>query len=313
MMRVISLFCFAAVLLLAQAAEAPEKGIVEFTSGQYSEALTDLRAAVARRPDDERAKTFLALTEAALGDCSNAIPELSSELASATAPLDRLAGLALAKCDTAEGHTPAALTALNTLEIRYPRDEDVLYLTAKLHMKAFNDATYDMFQRTPSSYRVHELSAEIFEVQARYSDAVAEYRRAIALNENAPDLHYRLGRALLLQSHSAEAVSEAAQQFRAELRISPEDSGCEYQLGQIADAQGDAKDAKAHFERAAALSPRFVQNLVALGRAFSRDKEFDKSVAVLTKATELQPENEAAHYALLSTYRAAGQLDKAKA
>ena len=63
---------------------------------------------------------------------------------------------------------------------------DVLYLKAKLHMKAFNDSTLAMFQRTPASYRVHELSAEIFEVQSRYDEAVAEYQKAIDMNPERP-------------------------------------------------------------------------------------------------------------------------------
>ena len=221
--------------------------------------------------------------------------------------LQRLTGLASVKCDPVN-----ALDRLQWLEQRFPNDPDVLYTAAKLHMKAFNDATFAMFQRAPSSYRVHELSAEIFETQNRYSEAIAEYRKAIETNPNAPELHYRLGRALLLQSHDPAALDQAANEFRSELALSPEDGACEFQLGQIAQVQGKMAEAKSHFERALALSPRFVQALIALGKLCSQAKDYPTAIALLSRATALQPANETAHYALLTAYRDSGDMEKAK-
>ena len=116
-------------------------------------------------------------------------------------------------------------------------------------------------------------------------------------------------RALLLAGHSSESLTKAEAAFQAELRLNPEDGACEFQLGQIAQVEGKKPDAKAHFEKALALSPRFVQAMIALGKM----EPPDKAIPLLTKAVELQPANETAHYALLTAYRNAGQLDKAKA
>jgi len=63
-----------------------------------------------------------------------------------------------------------------------------------------------------------------------------------------------------------------------------------------------------HFEKALELSPRFVQAMISLGKM----ETTDKAIPVLMKAVELQPANETAHYALLTAYRNAGQMDKAK-
>jgi tetratricopeptide (TPR) repeat protein len=180
-------------------------------------------------------------------------------------------------------------------------------------MKAFNDTTYAMFQHTSNSYRVHELSAEIFEVENRYGDAASEYRKAIEVNPSAPDLHFRLGRALLLQSHSPESLQSARQAFQDELKVSPEDGACEFQLGQIAEVEGKKNDAKAHLEQALAFSPNFVQALIALGKLNTQEKQFDRGIARLKRAAELQPTNETAHYALLTAYRDSGDMERAKA
>jgi tetratricopeptide (TPR) repeat protein len=291
-MLVISLFLVAFLL------SAQEDGIAAFEAGRYSVALTKLTEA-AKDPRDKRARLFLALTEAALGDCKKALPELPTT--------DRLSGLAAAKCYAAIGDEGKAFTTLQELTKRFPKDADVLYLRAKLHMKAFNDATLAMFQGAPASYRVHELSGEVLEVQNRYSEAAAEYRKAIELNAAAPELHYRLGRAILLESHNPDALERAASEFRVELKLSPEDAACEFQLGQIAQVKGDADEARPHFERAVALSPGFVQALIALAKLSPPEK----AIPLLTNAVALQPSNESAHYALLTAYRNAGEIEKA--
>ncbi|HEY3457267.1 MAG TPA: tetratricopeptide repeat protein [Bryobacteraceae bacterium] len=296
-MRGISCF-FAASLLWA--ASAREEGIAAFEAGRYSVALAKLKEA-AKDSHDARARMFLALTQAAMGDCRTALPNLPAT--------DRLAGLAAAKCYAVIGDEGKAFTTLEELRKRFPNDADVLYLRARLHMKAFNDATLAMFQGAPASYRVHELSAEVLEVQNRYSEAAAEYRKAIELNPAAPDLHYRLGRAILLESHNPEALERAAAEFRAELKLSPEDAACEFQLGQIAQVAGKQAEAKPHFERAVALSPGFVQALIALAKL----EPAEKAIPLLKKAVELQPSNEGAHYALLTAYRNAGDMEKAAA
>lgn len=296
--------------LLAQTS-ARERGVAAFREGRYSAALPELKAAVAQNPHDETAVVFLALNQAAQDDCKAALPELSRTRTDAK--LDLLAGLAAAKCYSAEGDQAHTFARLAELEKRFPQNADVLYLDAKLHMKAFNDATFAMFQRTPGSYRVHELSAEIFEVQNRYTDAIREYQKAITLAPRAPGLHFRLGRALLLASHTPEALKQAAAAFQAELKISPEDAASEFQLGQIAQAQANVAQAREHFERAVKLSPGFVQALIALGKIEAHEKQYDRAISALAHAVRLQPNNEPAHYALMTAYRDSGQMDKAQA
>jgi tetratricopeptide (TPR) repeat protein len=298
-MRGISWFLAASLLA---ATSAREDGIQAFEAGRYSVALAKLTEA-AKDSHDTRARMFLALTYAAMGDCRAALPGLTA------AGNDRLAGLAAAKCYSVMGDEGRSFSTLQRLQKQFPKDADVLYLTAKLHMKAFNDATLAMFQGAPGSYRVHELSGEVLEVENRYSEAAAEYRKAIGLNAAAPELHYRLGRAILLESHNPDALERAASEFRAELKLSPEDAACEFQLGQIAQVEGKAEEARPHFERAVALSPGFVQALIALAKL----SPHEKAIPLLQKAVALQPANESAHYALLTAYRNAGEMDKAAA
>jgi tetratricopeptide (TPR) repeat protein len=303
------LFKTAAVLsliALLNAQSAVDEGIAAFKEGRYSVALAKLKGA-----KDPIGSAFLALAQAATGDCKSALPSMAV-LPPQDSTLTRLIGLAKVKCYSALGDNAHAFELSDQLQRQYPNDADVLYTAAKLHMKAFNDATFAMFQRTPASYRVHELSAEVFETQNRYTEAISEYRKAIELNPNAPDLHFRLGRAILLQSHDAKALDDAAAEFQSELKLSPEDSASQFQLGQIAFIKNNYAEAKTHFERALALSPNFVQAQISLAKVYSQEKNYGEAIRLLTQATQARPANESAHYALLTAYRNAGQIDKAK-
>jgi tetratricopeptide (TPR) repeat protein len=312
-MPAIRFILFALGLVSAFAASSTSDGIAAFRQGRYSVALQQLQQAVTANPADEQSQVFLALTKAALNDCASALPVLKQHLATKDSALTRLDGLAAAKCEAASGNDVDALAVLTRLEKQFPSDADVIYSIARLHMKAFNDATLAMFQRTPSSYRVHQLSAEIFEAQSQFEPAVEEYRKAIALNAKAPDLHYRLGRAILMKSHDAQALKDAKAEFETELQLSPEDAATAFQLGQIAQVEGHADDAAQHWQRALKLSPDFPEALVALGKLRAQAKQYDAALPLLRRAVELQPANEAAHYALMMAYRDNGQTAAAKA
>ncbi len=294
------------LMALAHAQSNVDEGVAAFKEGRYSLALAKLKGA-----RDATGAAFLALTQAATNDCQSALPNMAA-LQLQDPALRRLVGLAQVKCYAATGDNARAFAISDQLQQQFPNDADVLYMTAKLHMKAFNDATLAMFQRTPASYRVHELSAEIFETQNRYAEAIPEYRKAIELNPHAPDLHFRLGRAILLQSHETQALDGAAAEFQAELKLSPEDSACEFQLGQIASVKSSYGEAKTHFERALALSPHFVQAHISLAKVYLQEKNYAEAIRLLRQATQEQPANESAHYSLLTAYRNAGQMDKAK-
>lgn len=284
-----------------------DEGIAAFHQGRYSSAASLLRGAA-----DEPGIAFYALSQAALGSCSAALPALT-QTEHRDPLLVRLTGLAAVKCMSATADEGAAFTLLQKLQKQFPGDADVLYAAAKFHMRAFNDATLAMFQRAPASYRVHELSAEIFEQQNRFSEAVSEYQKAIALNPQAPDLHFRLGRAILLQSHDPKSLDQAAEEFRAELKVSPEDAASKFQLGQIALVRGDSAEAKRQFEGALTLAPDFISALISLGKISAREKDYASAIQSFSRAIQLQPQNETAHYALMTAYRDSGNLPAAKA
>jgi len=298
---------------LMEAQSATEQGVIAFQQGHYLQASRLLADAVRANPHDEHARTFLALTRAATGHCPEAVSDLTDRFQQSGDPdLARLAGLALAQCLVTQGDTAKAVSIAGQLEARYPDDADVLYQAARVHMRAFNDATRRMFEKTPASYRVNQLSGEIFETENKFAEAAAEYRKAIEKNPRALNLHFRLGRAILLESHSPEALAKAQKEFEAELALNAEDPAAEFQIGQILDAGGRREDALAHFQKALELSPNFPEAALAVGRIRVQDKQYAEAIPLLERVVAAQPRNEAAHYSLMMAYRNSGQMDKAR-
>jgi len=303
-MRAISAVLLLAALTARAQQDSLEKGIAEFHRGEYAAAQASLEKAA----DSPQRRAFLPLARAAGGHCDAARPDLAKEFAETPdAELRRLTGLALAQCDLAQGHYDQAFPVLARLKSLYPGDADVLYQAARFHMKAWNDTLFEMFQKIPSSYRVNQISAEVLEIQGRYAEAAAEYRKAIEKNAAALDLHFRLGRTLLLQSHSPENLALARREFEAELSLNPGDTVAEYEIGQILLASQDSPAAVQRFERAASLDPGFAEALQAVAKARLDAKQYGEAIALLEKVVRLQPANESAHYSLMMAYRNAGR------
>jgi tetratricopeptide (TPR) repeat protein len=300
-----TLVLFAAALVFAQTNPVAD-GIAAFNRGDYKTARVNFE----RSPADPRARLFLAFIGAATGKCDTVIPELARGFSGGENR--RLAGIALAQCHVAGKRFTEAGAIIAQLEKEFPADADVLYVSADYHMKAWNDAIYRMYQNAPSSYRVDELSAEVFETQGKYTEAIAEYRKAIAKNPNAINLHYRLGRALLQQSHDPAILEQARKEFEAELSLNPSDAVAEYQVAQVLTALQKKAGAASHFERAVELRPDFAEALIAVAKLRFDAKRYADAISLLVRAVKLQPRNETAHYNLMMTYRNAGQAADAQ-
>ncbi len=306
-MRGISLGLVAATALWAQ--DGVEHGVAAFHGGRYAEAVKILSAA----PMGPHQRVFLALSRAAIGGCEIATPVLSAAFGEESdKDLRRLAGLGLVQCLAGSGKNEEALAAANRLKAVFPDDADVLYQAARLHMRLWNDVMFQLFEKAPASFRVNQISAEVLETQGQHTEAAAEYRKAIAKNPAALNLHYRLGRALLLQSHAAENLELARREFEAELTLNPNDAVAEYQIAQILQTQGKAEAAATRFERALTLRPDdFPEAIMAVAKIRSGRKQFAEAIVLLEKTVRLQPANEGAHYALMLAYRNAGRSDDA--
>jgi tetratricopeptide (TPR) repeat protein len=262
----------------AMAQDSLSQGLEAFDKRDYAAAERLLDGL-----DAPAAKAVSALAKAATGRCEDAEPDLAADYEDAK--LRRLTGLGLARCLVAAQRFAAASQRLGRLELEFPDDLDVLYENARLHLKAWNGSLERMFERAPASFRVNQLSAEIFEIQGRYDEAVAEYRKALQKSPRTLNLHYRLRRALLFRSHESAALDEARQEFEAELNAY--DAVAHYQIAQILEVQGQQEAAGERLEHALDLDPDFAEALTALARYRSRADQHAEAIELLERVLVL--------------------------
>jgi len=159
---------------------------------------------------------------------------------------------------------------------------------------------------------VHLANAQVQESLQRYDVAQQEYRKAIALNPNAPGAHVGLGRAILSTSRNLKALDEASVEFRRELALSPENAAAEFELGEIAREQGEPDKAREHLVRAVRYSPDFFEAQVALGRLFLKQGKPREAIFHLELAAHLEPHDKLSHYLLASAHKLLGDQNAAR-
>jgi len=205
-----------------------------------------------------------------------------------------------------------ALDFLAVLARDFPRDPDVLYATTHAYSDLSLHASQDLAREAPFSYQVHQLNAEALELQGKWDEAAAEYRKILDMNPLLPGIHARLGRALLTRPQpTPEMVEQAKRNFEQELDIDPRNATAEYVLGQLAQDANDLSAAIRHFTRATKVDTGFAEAYLGLGTALVAAKRFTEAIPHLENYEKLAPDSPSGHYQLALAYAGAGRKEDA--
>jgi len=117
-------------------------------------------------------------------------------------------------------------------------------------------------------------------------DAIAELRKALALDPRAPDAHYFLGLAYLANNEAA-GYATAVPEFEAQLQVYPEDFRARYMLGYIALQQHQFVEAEQELLQATRINPSDAGTKLLLAQLYSetgRGKQAESVLRALTTA-----------------------------
>jgi Tfp pilus assembly protein PilF len=252
-----------------------------------------------------------AVSLAEQGRCGEALPTLEKSLHVSDQDLKRKVGLAGVRCAMTTGHPDAALRFLEMLARDFPHDPEALYAETHAYSDLSTGASQALARNAPSSYQAHELLAESYEAQGKWSEAEKEYRGIAANNPKLPGIHFRIGRLLLSGPNPpASAVEEARREFTEELSIDPSNAAAEYVLGELARQDQSWDNAIAHFSKAGKLDPQFSEAFLGLGVSYIAQKRYADAVPPLETAVKLDPRNPNAHYQLGTAYTRAGRKEE---
>jgi cytochrome c-type biogenesis protein CcmH/NrfG len=147
--------------------------------------------------------------------------------------------------------------------------------------------------------------------QGNTNGAIAQYRKAIAVNPHLPGIHFEL--AELLHTSSDEAVKkEAEQEYRAALLENPQDEKAILRIAEFDAQKGNREQSYQEYTKAVALQPADADAKLGLAKTLIEMNQSDKALPLLEEAVQLEPTNATAHYRLATLYRKMGRADDAK-
>ena len=271
-------------------------------------AQTSGKAPVSSAADAEKGVNL-----AASGHCAQAIPVLKRAIHSTSdREMKKRVGLAGLHCAMTHNASYDSLAFLETLTRDFPNDPEVLYAATHAFSDLSLQTSQSLAREAPFSYQVHLLNAEALELQGKWDDAAAEYRKIIEINPMLQGIHARLGRALLAKPQpSPDVVAEAKRHFEQELEINPKDASSEYVLGELARNDNDFSSAVLHYKRATTLDDSFAEAYLGLGMSLVSAKRFAEAVPPLEQYEKFAPDSPTGHYQLALAYAGAGRRDDA--
>lgn len=131
----------------------------------------------------------------------------------------------------------------------------------------------------------------------QYADAETEYRAAVQLDPQNPDLHISLGITLGREGNWDGQVAEE----REALRLSPNNDRAHVALGAALAQKDDQDGAMAEYREAIRLNPNDDLAHSNLGNRLMHKGDWDGANAEYREAVRLNPKNEQAHLNLAST------------
>lgn len=196
-------------------------------------------------------------------------------------------------------------------------------------------------QLNDSLPEVHATLGSAYRTTGRYSEAIAELNRAIALAPNSDEAYRRLGSVYLQQGNGAKAIEsiqkatqlnpyywvnfdqlgnayyqlgdypKALDAFRQVTVLEPDiDAGYE-NMATVYATQGQYAESIPYYQRAIQIEP-YYSTYSNLGTAYFFLKKYQEAADAFEHAVQLNPNDTQTVVNLADSYRALGQQDKAR-
>lgn len=159
----------------------------------------------------------------------------------------------------------------------------------------------------PHSWRVHQLRAEAHKLRQVYNDAIEEYRLALSLRPDEPELYEGLGHAYLLKNSYGEA--EVA--LEKALELDPSRARALFLLGRLYVNQRQEHKAIPYLQKALRREPDLLEARASLGTAYRRLGQAALALPQLEMAAPQDFYGDL-HYQLFLAYRQLGKEELAR-
>ena len=154
----------------------------------------------------------------------------------------------------------------------------------------------------------HYNLARFLARQGEHTEAIAHYRKALAIRANDADAHNNLGLLLAIRGDTEDSLKE----FQTAVRVDPTYAKGFFNLGRIYARQGKLEQAAENYREAMRLKPDEAEIRFGLGNVLARQGRFEAASAQFEQATKLKPEFAEAQMALAGSLSAQGKNEEAQ-
>jgi tetratricopeptide (TPR) repeat protein len=287
-------------------------GVLLFFQGKAADSIPHFRAALERQPGLAKIQGLLGMAESRTLDFANARKDMEAAF---PALQDRRfqvqLGLQLVGLYTESGELEKAAAVIAQLRQAAPDGAEVLYAAYRTYSDLAGESMLALSLAAPDSAQMHQLLAHEDTRQGNTDSAIAQYRKAIAIDPHLPGVHFEL--AELLHTSTDETVKkEAEQEYHAGLLENPQDEKAIFRLAEIDAQKGNIEQSYKEYTKAVALQPADADAKLGLAKTLIEMNQADKALALLEDTVQLEPTNATAHYRLATLYRKMGRIDDAK-
>jgi Tfp pilus assembly protein PilF len=287
-------------------------GVLLFFQRNYKEAAPQLQAAVASDKELWKIQALLGLAQVHTADPADARTNLEAAFPHIEEKKLKVEmGLELVGLYTQASDLDDAARIASQLRKDDPGNPEVLYAAYRTYADLSGESMLDLSLTAPDSAQMHQLLAHEATREGNTNLAVAEFRKAIALNSHLPEVHFELAE-LLYTSEDSAIKKQAEQEYRAALAENPQDEKALCKLGEIAAQKGDLKQTHDDYTRAVELQPNDADAKLGLAKALLDMNQPEKALPLLEASVQLEPTNSAAHYRLGTLYKKMGRTQDAQ-
>jgi len=287
-------------------------GVLLFFQGKAAEAIPHLRIAVEKQPALSKIQGILGIAELHAQDFAEGRKDLETAFPTIDDQKFKLqVGLELVGVYTDSGDLEQAAGILAQLKKVAPDNPEVLYASYRTFTDLSSEAMIALSLAAPDSAQMHQLLAHQEIKEGNTNVAIAQYRKAIAIDPRLPGVHFELAE-LLRTSHDPAVKEQAEQEYRAALQENPQDEKAIFAMAEIAETKGDTQQAYNDYSQAVALDPGDANAKLGLAKVLIGMDKQDKALPLLEASAQLEPTNATVHYRLAMLYRKMGRVDDAK-
>ncbi len=149
--------------------------------------------------------------------------------------------------------------------------------------------------------------ADLLQQKSQFTEAIAQYRRAIELNPRFSWSYHYLGEALTTQNDWEGAIAA----YRHAIELNPNSTYSYHKLGQVLTHVGQWQEAIACYRQAIELDANFAECHNSLGEAFVHEGKIDRAITCYQTALEIDPDYDETYINLSETAIQQGRLDRA--